>query len=105
MPGPTPEAAAVWGLTLEEASGDPYDIWPDNAEIFRVFAEMETQWNVGFAGATGLKYESLPIVLRMLGIPRATWPDLFQGLRIMESTALRYYAHEREQNRPPESPA
>lgn len=58
---------------------------------------METQWNVGFGGATGLKYECLPIVMRLLAVPRAQWQDVFASVRIRESVALRFFAWQREQ--------
>lgn len=49
---------------------------------------MSTQWRVGMAGATGLDYGALPEVLRMSGIARGEWPDIFEGIRIMEDAAL-----------------
>lgn len=49
---------------------------------------MGTQWNTGMNGATGLRYETLPAVLRLLAIPRAEQPTVFSGLRVMERTAL-----------------
>jgi hypothetical protein len=49
---------------------------------------MGTQWRVGAGGATGLDYGVLPVVLRLSGVPRAEWPDVFDGLRIMEEAAL-----------------
>jgi Phage related hypothetical protein (DUF1799). len=47
-----------------------------------------TQWRVGAAGATGLDYGVLPVVLRINRVPRDEWPDLFEGIRTMESAAL-----------------
>lgn len=53
-----------------------------------VFIGMSTQWRVGPAGAYGLDYAALPAVLRMTGTPRAEWPDVFDSIRILESSAL-----------------
>ncbi len=39
-------------------------------------------------GATGLDYAAIPGVLRMLGISRKDWPEVFEDLRIMEDVAL-----------------
>lgn len=49
---------------------------------------MGTQWRVGMAGATGLDYGSLPVVFRMVQVPRCDWQDVFEGIRAMESAAL-----------------
>lgn len=49
---------------------------------------MSTQWRVGMAGATGLDYGALPHVMRLSGVPRKNWPDVFDGVRIMEDAAL-----------------
>lgn len=53
-----------------------------------VFIAMLTQWRVGVRGATGLDYGPLPGVLRMMGVPRKDWPDVFDGIRVMEDAAL-----------------
>lgn len=49
---------------------------------------MSTQWRVGMAGATGLDYGALPEVLRMSGVPRSKWPEIFESIRVMEDAAL-----------------
>lgn len=54
---------------------------------------MQTQWRViaGMAGAVyqGIEYSAFtPTVLRGLGVKLAEWPDIFEGLRIMERAAL-----------------
>lgn len=53
-----------------------------------VFSAMGTQWNTGMAGLTGLRYEALPTVLRLLNVSRGEWGDIFQGLRVMEGETL-----------------
>lgn len=53
-----------------------------------VFVAMGTQWRVGGMGAIGLDYGPLPGVMRMMGVPRKDWPDVFEGIRIMEDAAL-----------------
>lgn len=49
---------------------------------------MSTQWRSGFSGATGLDYSALPAVLRMTGMARKDWPQIFDDLRILEDAAL-----------------
>lgn len=78
----------MYGLTLEEASGEPVGVWPDNWPAVNAFISMSTQWRAGMAGATGLDYNALPAVLRMTQIPRRQWPEIFQSIRILEDAAM-----------------
>jgi hypothetical protein len=78
----------VIGLTVEEASGPPVDVWECNWPAVQVFLALDTQWRVGMAGPTGLDYGAITTVLRLKAIPRARWPDLFEDIRTMEDAAL-----------------
>ncbi len=49
---------------------------------------MSTQWRVGMSGPTGLDYVALPQVMRLTGVPRKDWQDVFDGIRTMEDAAL-----------------
>jgi hypothetical protein len=51
---------------------------------------MGTQWHtVGMSGKPiGLRYESLPVVLRSLRVPKRERSLVFAGLRTMERSAL-----------------
>ncbi|MGZ9713899.1 DUF1799 domain-containing protein [Glaciimonas sp. GNP009] len=73
---------------MEEASGPPVDIWPDNLTVINVFVAMSTQWRVGMAGATGLDYTALPHVMRLVGVLPKERADVFNGIRTMEDVAL-----------------
>lgn len=75
-------------MTVEEASGPAPEIWPDNVQSVNVFIGMQTQWRVGANGATGLDYNTLPFVMRMVGVPRKEQPEVFQDIRVMEDVAL-----------------
>lgn len=77
------------GLTVEEASGPPVPPWPDHEVATAVFLAMQTQWRVGPAGPYGLDYGCLPDVLRLCGVPRSDWPEVFDCIRVMEPEALR----------------
>jgi hypothetical protein len=63
-------------------------VWPENMTTVEVFIAMGTQWNVGMGGVIGLRYEALPTVLRLVGVPTADRRDVFTGLRVMERAAL-----------------
>ena len=53
-----------------------------------VFIAMSTQWRVGMAGATGLDYGALPVVMRLAGVPVAERAGVFESIRILEDVAL-----------------
>lgn len=86
----------MWGLTVEEATAPPVEIWPDNLAALNVFSSMVTQWRVGMAGATGLDYSAMESVLRLTGTPRADWPDVFDDVRLMEGAVLARWAAQRD---------
>lgn len=83
------------GLTLEEAVGPPFDVWPDNWPAFLVFEAMATQWRDGVNGRTGLDYACLPQVMDLVGIEQAQRGGVFEDVRVMEGAALRYFDHQR----------
>jgi hypothetical protein len=64
------------------------EIWPDNLQSVNTFIALSTQWRTGMSGATGLDYTAIPGVLRMLGIARKDWPEVFEDLRVLEDAAL-----------------
>lgn len=78
-----------YGFAAADLSdGDAIVVWPDNESAVNVFMAMSTQWRVGVAGPVGLDYGALPAVLRLAGVARSTWSDVFNGLRWLESGAL-----------------
>ena len=78
-----------FGLTPEDyAAEHTAEVWPCNVPAVNLFVSLGTQWRVSFGGAYGLDYGVLPQVLRMSGVPRKEWPDLFESLRILEDAAL-----------------
>lgn len=83
---PTEAEAALFGLTVEEASMQEVEVWPDNMRAVEVFACLCTQWRVGPAGATGLDYAAIPAVLQMLDVSPSK--QLLADLRVMEDEAL-----------------
>jgi hypothetical protein len=86
---PSAEEAAMLGLTAEEASGPPVDLWPDNVQSVDVFMALVTQWHMGPVGPTGLNYASLPEVWRRMKVPNDRRDEVFQDLRVMEMAALK----------------
>jgi hypothetical protein len=85
------QALAAMGLSPEDfATADqPLGLWPENLPAVALFASLDTQWRVGFAGPIGLDYSVLPIVFRLRALPRKDWPGMFDDLRAMETEALK----------------
>ena len=70
-------------------------IWPENAATGTVFLSLGTQWRMipppmgEPPRFQGLIYAEAECALRMMQIPRRDWPEIFEGLRVMETAALR----------------
>jgi hypothetical protein len=90
-------ALAAFGLKRDGPVPDDavVDVWPENWQAVQVFAACGTQWTVGMAGSTGLRYEALPFVFEMSGVDRAQWPELFDQIRACEAEALKLFAERR----------
>lgn len=75
------------------------EVWPDNMAAVSTFVAMLTQWRSGGFVPTGLDYGVLPTVLRLRGVPRKEWPDIFGQIRILEDAALQTMNRLAEQER------
>lgn len=64
------------------------EIWPETFQAYELFNSLATQWRIGMGGATGLDYTAVAMTMRLSGIPRAQWTDLFADVRVMEQAAL-----------------
>jgi hypothetical protein len=85
----------MFGLTLGDLDDTAVEVWPENLPAVNAFIALSTQWRMGPAGPVGLDYAALPPVMRLIGLPRATWPDVFEGVRVMESEALKIMGESR----------
>jgi len=89
-------ALAAFGLQRDAPPDDEHiDVWPEHWQAVETFGALMTQWSMGMHGPTGLRYESVPVVMRIRGVPRAEWAEVFEGIRVMEAEALRYFADKR----------
>lgn len=80
MPGHTPtEPAEVY-------------LWPCNVQAWAVFVACRTQWRVGMAGATGLDYAAVRVVMDLLDVGKKHRAGVFAGVRVAENAALRVWA-------------
>lgn len=59
-------------------------MWPENYEVFGLFASMQTQWRTGMSGPSGLDYNTLFTLMTLKNLSI----DLLDDIRVMESAAL-----------------
>lgn len=88
-PDETEDALGAMGLKLENAPDNDCDVWPENWLPVHCFISLGTQWRIAPNGrAYGLDYAAIPTVLRLNGVARAEWQDVFQSIQVMEAAYL-----------------
>jgi hypothetical protein len=81
----------VVGVTLEEATLPPFDVWPDCWEAVCVFASVPNgAWTVGQGGAVGIRPECYPELRLVCDITPDKWRELYADFQVMELAALKY---------------
>lgn len=85
----------MFGLTPGDLA-EIVEVWECNWTPFSVFEAMSTQWRTGAVGATGLDYNAVPVVMRMLDVPSKKRAEIFHDLRVMEAEALRAMAESKD---------
>ena len=78
----------MWGFDVSDTPEEDVLIWPDCWNSFILFEAMATQWRVGACGVTGLDYNALPTVAKMVGCNEEDLQNAFNDIRIMEGEAL-----------------
>lgn len=89
------EAFAALGLQCEDdvaLDQDEFWLWPENEEVFWLWAGLQTQWTASMAGAIGLNYASVESYLRMKDIPKKRRKQIFPLIQTMEHAALDEWA-------------
>lgn len=76
------------GFGADDVVAEDVEIWPDVLPAYELFNALATQWRIGMGGATGLDYTAVATTMRLCGIPRSKWTDLFADVQIMEQAAL-----------------
>lgn len=93
------EALAAFGLYAVDdqvLQQDEYWLWPENEEAFALWLGLQTQWNVGMAGAVGLNYTAVEACMRMRDIGRKKRAELFAMVQLMEQACLEEWAEKRK---------
>lgn len=83
---PSAHALAAWGLLPSDV--EAVEVFEENIPAFDLFCYMSTQWMVGMAGATGLKYEIAHHWLDRRQLGAEEYENRMYDLRIMEQAAL-----------------
>jgi hypothetical protein len=77
--------------TCEGCPGWPEDaaapeLWPGNADAWRLYCSCRSQWRVGAVGAVGLDYQACRMVAETLGVEWDAWT--LRKLQALESEEL-----------------
>jgi hypothetical protein len=89
--GASPEQIAAARLQAVEHD---CEVWEENWETVLMFLRMSTQWNASMAGLTGLNYPSLEWLCKLYSVKDPV--ALFEGVQVMETTALSVLNAERK---------
>lgn len=76
-------------MTVEELSGPPVGVWPDNLAAVNLFVVLMTQWRVGVSGVVGLDYNVLYRKMDRMKLTEAEYDDLEDDVRVMETEAMK----------------
>ena len=75
---------------------EDFALWPECVPVWRLWCALQTQWRVGFAGATGMDYPAaLALIDRAFLRPRQR-REAFDCIRGMERAALEAFAEARD---------
>jgi hypothetical protein len=89
-------ALALLGLYVEggiSLDSDEFWLWPENEQAFLFWLSIQTQWQVGMAGPTGLNYQGVEICMRRRPVPPRERNQLFEQVQAMERAALDEWAN------------
>lgn len=85
---PTAEELSGSGYTLEDFEGEECIVWPENWQAVSLFSQVQTQWNVGMGGPTGLQYLVLFNLIGRLKLSDEDHDLLFEDIQTLEHAAL-----------------
>lgn len=86
------------GFALPQFVHEVY-LWPCNVQAWQCWCDLQTQWRVGVAGATGLDYAGVRAYLDEEGLAGDSRRDVVAGIRAAERAALEVWAQQRERDR------
>lgn len=91
----------AWGASDDVKSAydqaqeaDEFEVWAENWDTVQLFLLVQTQWRTGsMGGVIGLDYDAVESGARLAKVD--VTPEMFEGLRIMESSAVNALNEER----------
>ena len=93
------DVAAKMGLPsdlIADAEGvADQEVYPDVWPALDMLIDMQTQWRVGAAGATGMDYTALETLMRVKRVKTADRADLLGDVRRMETAVLELWREQR----------
>lgn len=83
-------AAEAFGIFIDRNDEEEFSLWPENIKIINAIYYINTAWRHGALGQLiGLDFPQVMAIMRMSGIPRKDWPEILDGLRVVESEIIR----------------
>lgn len=83
-------------------------LWPENVTAWRCWQEMQTQWRVGVAGATGLDYAGVVAYIdeqqRCRRLRRRDRASVWDGVRACEAAVLAVWSQQRKTQQQQQAP-
>lgn len=77
------------GFSPEDYEGDPVELYPENWDVWKLYASVSTQWRTTMSGPIGLDYT---VLFRFLDDrfreDKHEWNCAFNDIREMELAAL-----------------
>lgn len=62
------------------------EVWDENWEALTMFLRLQTQWNMGMAGPTGLNYQALETIIRLYKVDDPV--TVFEKVQVIERSAI-----------------
>lgn len=75
-------------------------LWPSNVAAWQHWQGVQTQWNTGMAGATGLRYEGVRAYLQECGLQGEERSEVWRGICACEVATLAAWAQRRDEKTP-----
>lgn len=74
-------------------------LWPCNLVAWKHWQGVQTQWNTGMAGATGLRYEGVRAYLDECGLQGDERRDVWRAIAACEAASLAAWARRRAEQK------
>ena len=62
------------------------EVWDENWEALTIFLRLQTQWNMGMAGPTGLNYQALETIIRLYEVDDPV--TVFEKVQVIERAVV-----------------